>query len=93
MMKLDPTTEPTEVYCLQWTPQIIPGERNKRKFAKEISQKNAEMKTAENQPNSVVVTNMSITPKSVLYFSLVSLDMRNFLFSTLKRIALILVHT
>ena len=42
------------------------------------------MKIAENQLNSMEVTDMSITLKSVLYLSLVRLVMRKFLFSSLK---------
>lgn len=68
MMKLGPTSLPTEGHCLQWAPKIIPGERKQKigKFAKEISQKNVEMKTVEDQPVSAVVTTMSVTLKSML---------------------------
>lgn len=77
MMKLDPTTQSTEEHCLQWTPKIIP-EKRKQKFAKEISQKKIEMKTGEYQPNSGVVNTISITVKSMLQLSLVSLVLETF---------------
>lgn len=50
------------------------------------------MKAAENYPNPLVVTIVSITVKIGMQLSLVSLIMRKFPFFTLKRMALILVH-
>lgn len=59
MMKLDSTSESTEGHSLQGTPPpIIHGEGKQKigKFAKEMSSKNVQMKTAENQPNSLLVS-------------------------------------
>ena len=50
------------------------------------------MKAAENYPNPLIVTIVSITVKIGVQLSLVSLIVRKFHFSTLKRMALILLH-